>query len=96
MAIGGHDDFPWGFPRSAEVLTTSCEFPLPDARHSPIGFTTTDDKTLVCGSNDSDLQASCFQFDYGSKTWNNHSPLLEPRDGASAVVLPDGVYVLGI
>merc|ERR1712115_67230 len=94
MAIGG-----WNSKhlRSAEVLSTSCEFPLPQARAGHISFTTADGLTLVCGGeNSSGFTASCLQFDYESKSWQYHSSLLsEKRSGASAVTTSRGVYVIG-
>merc|ERR1712126_744403 len=63
MAIGGHGG---DRLRSAEVVNTSCDFPLPEARSSHISLTTTDGKTLVCGgwTSSPGYIASCLQFDY--------------------------------
>merc|ERR1712126_146811 len=95
MAIGGYDT---NFLRSAEVLNTSCDFPLPESRAGHISVTTADGLILVCGGETSDgnYTASCLQFDYQSKSWQNHSTLLSQyRSGASAVTTSRGVYVLG-
>merc|ERR1712080_189275 len=69
MAISGlsNDD---DFQHSAEVLNTSCDFPLPEARSGHISVTTADIKTLVCGGwTPSGDTASCLQFNFQSKTW---------------------------
>merc|ERR1711962_1282593 len=77
MAIGGRYGFHENGLRSAKVLNTSCDFPLPEARYNHISVTTTDGKTLVCGGSTSfDWTASCLQFDYDSKSWKQHSTLL--------------------
>merc|ERR1711962_509017 len=95
MAIGGHDGR--SSLRSAEVVNTSCDFPLPETRLGHISVTTTDGKTLVCGGRKSSRStASCLQFDYESKSWKEHSTLLSDyREFASAVTLSKGTYVLG-
>jgi len=97
MAIGGLGTNEYEEMRSAEVLSTSCDFPLPKARGGHIGVTTADGKTLVCGGmTPSGYTPSCVQFDYETKSWQNHSSLLSQyRHYASAVVLSKGVYVLG-
>merc|ERR1711962_536516 len=95
MAIGGYKRH---MLSSAEVLNTSCDFPLPQARWGHIGLTTTDGKTLVCGGGTSSSRwaESCLQFDYESKSWKEHSVLLSThRTLASAVTLSRGSYVLG-
>jgi len=94
MAIGGFDG---SRLLSAEVVNTSCDFALPEARSGHISVTTTDGKTLVCGgSTPSGYASSCLQFDYESKSWKEHSTLLSNyRLGASAVTLSKGTYVLG-
>jgi len=98
IAIGGYDGDSLA---SAEVVNTSCDFPLPEPRRGHMSVTTTDGKTLVCGgrteSEDYELfTASCLQFDYESKSWKEHSTLLSiRRNGASAVTLSRGTYVLG-
>merc|ERR1711962_1416083 len=91
MAIGGSDGNWLG---SVEVVNTSCDFPLPEIRSGYISVTTTDGKTLVCGGRTrtniyTDIYtASCLQFDYQSKSWKEHSPLLSNhRQYASAVTL---------
>merc|ERR1711962_806343 len=99
MAISGFDGRD-GLS-SAEVLNTSCDFPLPETRSGHTSVTTADGKTLVCGGwiPSKDYQhhaASCLQFDYESKSWKEHSTLLSNyRPGASAVTLSRGTYVLG-
>merc|ERR1711962_308204 len=97
MAIGGRYGFHENGLRSAKVLNTSCDFPLPEARYNHISVTTTDGKTLVCGgSTSSDWTASCLQFDYDSWSWKQHSTLLSRyRENALAVTLSRGTYVLG-
>merc|ERR1712180_72027 len=97
MAIGGTSD-KLEFLRSADVVGTSCQFPLPEGRAGHISVTTADGKTLVCGGKTSSFHdtASCLQFDYETRSWRNHSSLLsEKRQHSSAVVLSKGVYVLG-
>ena len=100
MAIGGGEHV--GLLRSAEVLSTSCDFPLSEARYGHISVTTTDGKTLVCGGmipyyySNYQSTETCLQFDYESKSWKEHSPLLSIyRFQASAVTLSRGTYVLG-
>jgi len=101
MAIGGYDGYDGDDENrlsSAEVVNSSCEFPLPEARSSHISVTTSDGKTLVCGGYTSGFTStsSCLQFDYESKSWKEHSTLLsEDRTLASAVTLSRGTYVLG-
>merc|ERR1712002_667315 len=75
IAIGG---IAGNFLGSAEVVNTSCDFPLPEARTGHISVTTTDGKTLVCGgmTSSGEYTPSCLQFDYVSKSWKEHSPLL--------------------
>merc|ERR1711962_1224971 len=92
MAIGGYNDE--NRLRSAEVVNTSCDFPLPEDRTDHIGVTTTDGKTLVCGgiSTPTGHTSSCLQFDYESKSWKEHSTLLSQRWFASAVTLSRGTY----
>merc|ERR1712115_648673 len=82
---------------SMEVVNTSCDFPLPEARIGHVSVTTTDGKTLVCGGRTSSgFTSSCLQFDYESKSWKEHSTLLSKyRSLASAVTLSRGTYVLG-
>merc|ERR1711962_1133463 len=106
MAIGGYDG---DVLASAEVVNTSCDFPLPElkfgyirtrrpeTRRGHMSVTTTDGKTLVCGGRiPREYTASCLQFDYESKSWKYHSPLLTNyRFAASAVALSRGTYVLG-
>jgi len=93
IAIGGS----LGTLRSAEVLNTSCDFPLPEGRRDHISVTTPDGKTLVCGGKTpSGYTPSCLQFDYKSKSWKEHSQLLSKyRHYSAVVILPRGVYVLG-
>merc|ERR1711962_1399771 len=96
MAIGGYDGN--NDLSSAEVLNTSCDFPLPEARYGHMSVTTTDGKTLVCGGSIGypEHTASCLQFDYESKSWKEHSTLLSTdRIYSSAVTLSRGTYVLG-
>jgi len=90
MAIGGstNDDF----LRSAEVVNTSCDFPLPEERYGHISVTTADGKTLVCGGS---RTASCLQFNPESKTWEHHSSMKFERHFPSTIVLSSGLYVLG-
>jgi len=94
MAIGGSNGT---WLRSADVLNTSCDFLLPEARVAHISVTTADGKTLVCGGSiTSGYTASCLQFNYQTKSWQTHSSLLSTnRYRASAVTLSRGVYVLG-
>jgi len=95
MAIGGYAR--GRSLRSADVVNTSCDFPLPEWRSGHISVTTTDGKTLVCGGNTpSGYTASCLELDYESKSWKEHSTLLSnDRYLASAVTLSRGTYVLG-
>jgi len=102
MAIGGYDS---AWIRSAEVLTTSCDFPLPEGRYGHISVTTTDGKIMVCGGKTSPWEdshgdikegylASCLQFNSG--TWEHHSSLENKnRYHSSAIALKHGVYILG-
>jgi len=94
MAIGGSNGT---WLRSADVLNTSCDFLLPEARVAHISVTTADGKTLVCGGSiTSGYTASCLQFNYQTKSWQTHSSLLSTnRYEASTVTLSRGVYVLG-
>jgi len=98
MAIGGYDGSGNGGYKisSAEVLNTSCDFPLPEARWGHMSVTTADGKTLVCGgTTPSGRATSCLIFDYESKSWKERSPLLSQyRFLASAVTLSRGTYVL--
>merc|ERR1712180_32604 len=104
MAIGGYNEYN-GSLSSAKVLNSSCydfRLPMAETRYGHISVTTTDGKTLVCGGSVSLIyhytghSASCLQFDYESKSWKEHSPLLsQNRYGASAVTLSRGTYVLG-
>jgi len=92
MAIGGSNNID---QRSAEVLNTSCDFPLPEGRYGHISVTTADGKTLVCGGyTPSDPTASCLQFNFQSKTWENHSSMKSERHFPSTIVLSSGLYVL--
>merc|ERR1711962_610179 len=94
MAIGG-----WNRKSlsSAEVLNTSCDFPLPEFRRGPISVTTADGKTLVCGGyTPSGYTTSCLQFNFQSKTWEHHSNMKNKnRYFSSALALKHGVYILG-
>merc|ERR1711962_192613 len=93
MAIGGYNGKRIS---SAEVLSTSCDFPLPEARSGHISVTTADGKTLVCGGFASGYTASCLQFNFKSKTWGHHSNMKNKyRYLASAIALNHGVYILG-
>jgi len=93
MAIGGYNPKPL---RSAEVLNTSCNFPLPKGRHGHIGVTTADSRTLFCGGFlPSESTVSCLEFNFQSKTWEHHSNMSSPRPwGSPAIALKRGVYVL--
>merc|ERR1712180_548252 len=100
MAIGGTNRISGGLGNqlsSAEVLTTSCDFTLPEGRQGHISVTTTDGKILVCGGyTPSGYTRSCLQFNSQSKTWEHHSNMLNRNPfQASAVVLKHGVYILG-
>merc|ERR1711962_1689815 len=89
MAIGGWNE---KHLSSAEVLSTSCDFPLPEVRYGQISITTADGKTLVCGGNTD----SCLQFNFQSKTWEHHSSLKNKnRYFSSAIAFKHGVYILG-
>jgi len=94
MAIGGYNGKRIS---SAEVLSTSCDFPLPEGREGHISVTTADGKTLVCGGRTpSGYTASCLQFNFKSKTWEHHSSLNSRlRRFSSAIALKHGVYILG-
>merc|ERR1719369_2006246 len=73
IAIGGSSD---EYLRSAEILNTTCDFPLPENRVGHIGVTTADGKTLVCGGFTETghyLIRSCVQFNGQYKAWENHS-----------------------
>merc|ERR1712080_85431 len=85
MAIGGYNGTN---QHSAEVLNTSCDFPLPEARSAHISVNTADGKTLVCGGyTPSGPTASCLQFNPESKTWDHHSNMKSNRYLASIIVL---------
>jgi len=94
MAIGG-----WNgkYISSAEILTTSCDFPLPEARHGHISVTTADGNILVCGGNTpSGYTPSCLEFNSQSRTWEKHSTMKSKyRYLSSAIALKHGVYILG-
>merc|ERR1711962_1855818 len=94
MAIGGFNSTSIS---SAEVLTTSCDFPLPEGRRGHMSVTTADGKILVCGGQtSSERTASCLQFNFQSKTWEHHSSLENKwRLASSAIALKHGVYILG-
>merc|ERR1711962_1727490 len=73
LAIGGYNGKGMA---SAEVLSTSCDFPLPETRYGHISVTTADGKSLVCGGRTSSGHtASCLQFNFQSKTWEHHSSM---------------------
>merc|ERR1712115_757260 len=76
IAIGGGGSN-GSIHHSAEVLNTSCDFPLPEARWDHISVNTIDGETLVCGGiiNRYKETASCLQFDYESRPWKDHSTL---------------------
>merc|ERR1711962_1127918 len=95
MAIGGSNDT--HDISSVEVLSTSCDFPLPEARSGHISVTTADGNILVCGGyTPSGLTASCLQFNSQSKTWEQHSSLKnKDRYYSSAITFNHGIYVLG-
>jgi len=98
MVIGGYEATAQKVLRSAEVLNTSCDFPLPknDARDGHISVTTSDGKTLVCGGYTGTKDApSCLQFNYQTKKWEPHSILTKPRRFSSVIELKSGVYILG-
>jgi len=96
MAIGG-----WvangPLISSAEILTTSCDFSLPEGRYGHITVTTADGKILVCGGKTpSGFTASCLQFNPDSKSWEHHSSMGNKfRHFSSAIALKHGVYILG-
>merc|ERR1712126_678541 len=94
MAIGGHNG---KHISSAEILSTSCDFPLPEARYGHISVTTADGNILVCGGKTpSGYTTSCLQFNFQSKTWEHHSNMENNyRYLASAIALKHGVYILG-
>jgi len=97
IAIGGGGS-PSNIHHSAEVLNTSCDFPLPEARWGHFSVNTIDGKTLVCGGmiNSNKETASCLQFDYESRSWKDHSTLQSIKiNHRSAVTLSRGTYVLG-
>jgi len=98
MAIGGRQgrvDNP--ILRSAEVVNTTCDYPLPEARFRHTSVTTRYGKTLVCGGYvTSSGSRSCRQFDYQSKTWEQHSRLRgKYRMWSSMIELKRGVYIVG-
>jgi len=104
IAIGGGGS-PSNIHHSAEVLNTSCDFPLPEARWGHLSVNTLDGKTLVCGgiinrheetASWNKETASCLQFDYESRSWKDHSTLQSIKiNHRSAVTLSRGTYVLG-
>jgi len=94
MAIGGTNG---NLISSAEVLNTSCDFPLPEGRRGHISVTTADGKILVCGGyTSSSYTASCLQFNFQSNTWEHHSNMKnKARYHSSAIAFKHGVYILG-
>jgi len=89
MAIGGSNDT--HDISSVEVLSTSCNFPLPETRDGHISVTTADGNILVCGG-----YTPCLQFNFQSKTWEHHSSLKSnDRYYSSAIAFNHGIYVLG-
>merc|ERR1711962_159304 len=94
MAIGGSNGT---HISSVEVLSTSCDYPLPETRYGHISVTTADGNILVCGGmTPSGFTASCLQFNSQSKTWEHHSSLKsKDRDYSSAIAFNHGIYVLG-
>ena len=99
MAIGGLKASSKDRLRSAEVVNSSCDFPLPlsDARDGHISVTTADGKTLICGGRTpSEHTASCLQFNFKTRTWEHHSNMKNKyRHFGSAIVLKRGVYIVG-
>merc|ERR1711962_451522 len=70
MAIGGLNGTYIGDEAisSAEVLSTSCNYPLPEGRYGHISVTTADGNILVCGGETySKFRASCLKFKSQSK-----------------------------
>merc|ERR1711962_795470 len=96
MAIGGFNGTRH-FATSVEVLSTSCDFPLPEGRYGHISGTTADGNILVCGGfTPSGPTASCLQFNSHSKTWEHHSSLKnKDRYYSSAIAFNHGIYILG-
>jgi len=98
VAIGGENaGVMETFLSSAEVVNTSCDFPLPEAREGHVSVTTADGKTLVCGGRtSSNYTASCLQFNSQSKNWEHHSTMRGKNRYLSSVVeLRHGVYIFG-
>jgi len=95
MAIGGEIG-PDRAISSVEVLGHTCNMDLPKDRFGYVSVTTGDRKTLVCGGRSSRVDvASCLEFNYHSNKWSDHSSLTKARYYASAISMPNGVYVLG-
>merc|ERR1711962_1792711 len=96
MAIGGFNGTRH-FATSVEVLSTSCDFPLPEGRYGHISATTADGNILVCGGfTPSGPTASCLQLNSQSKTWEHHSSLKnKDRYYSSAIAFNHGIYILG-
>merc|ERR1712080_503350 len=95
MAIGGYNGT---YQRTAEVVNTSCDFPLPEGRYGHISATTADGKTLVCGgrtSSSGEYTASCLQFNSKSKIWEQHSNLKNSfRHFPTSIALKHGLYIV--
>ena len=80
---------------STQVLGTPCQdFPLPVARSNHVAVNTGSDQ-LVCGGHPAANYKSCLKFNYISKTWEDHSTLLQYRYDSSAVTVHDKTYIFG-
>ena len=94
------------FTNTAEVLGSYCHvpnLPYPDSDvdwdegdffFGPVTVMTSDMVLLACGGVYDD-DKSCYFLDVSSQTWAPHSTLPFSAAGASAVVLDDGVYMVG-
>ena len=94
ILTGGY--IPGGRTNTTQVLGShDCQdFPLPVARSSHVAVNTGSDQ-IVCGGLPSENYKSCLKFNYISKTWEDHSTLLQDRVASSSVTVHDRTYILG-
>ena len=83
---------------SVEVIGDyECPVPmqnLPIANDFHTMAMTPDGTVLSCGGRDNNVK-DCLTYDTNIKEWTKHSSLNKQRMAASAVTLPNGVYILG-
>ncbi len=55
-----------------------------------IGLTDGSGRPMVCGGGHNPDKQTCYVYNSGSNTWSDGPRLTAPRDGAQAVLMPDG------